>query len=160
MENKDTIQKEPREYYVGKGSFFAHASVTILVLSIAARLLGTMNLWGGSMISLLVQVLLPVGCALLFIAFILLLGRLALWSTILPVLGGAAFFILSAFDQTQTPGWAMFICIALSFLAAFLYTATLSGMIRTKWLIVLAFGLIFAYQIAFRAIRFLAVATS
>ncbi len=147
MEKKE---KEPRGFYVEKGSFFAHAAVTILVLSMAARLLGTMNLWNGGMNQLLVQILLPVGSMLLFILFILLLGRIALWSTILPVLGGAAFFILSVFDQG--PGWTMFICIALAFLAAFLYTATLSGMIRSKWLIVLAFVLIFAYQIVFRAI--------
>ena len=146
MEKKE---KEPRGFYVEKGSFFAHAAVTILVLSMAARLLGTMNLWNNGMKQLLVQILLPVGSMLLFVLFILLLGRVALWSTILPVLGGAAFFILSAFDQG--PGWTMFICIALAFLAAFLYTATLSGMIRSKWLIVLAFALVFAYQIVFRA---------
>lgn len=147
MEKKE---KEPRGFYVEKGSFFAHAAVTILVLSMAARLLGTMNLWNGGMNQLLIQILLPVGSMLLFILFILLLGRIALWSTILPVLGGAAFFILSVFEQG--PGWTMFICIALAFLAAFLYTATLSGMIRSKWLLVLAFALIFAYQIVFRAI--------
>ena len=150
MENKENNLKEPRGFYVEKGSFFSHAAVTILILSMAARLLGTMKLWGGDMITLLVQVLLPVGSALLFIVFILLLGRVALWATILPVLGGAAFFILSVFDKT--PAWTMFICIALAFLAAFLYTATLSGMIRTKWLVVLAFALIFAYQIVFRVI--------
>ena len=137
MEKKE---KEPRGFYVEKGSFFAHAAVTILVLSMAARLLGTMNLWNNGMNQLLIQILLPVGSMLLFILFILLLGRVALWST---------FFILSAFDQG--PGWTMFICIALAFLAAFLYTATLSGMIRSKWLIVLAFALVFAYQIVFRA---------
>ena len=124
MEKKE---KEPRGFYVEKGSFFAHAAVTILVLSMAARLLGTMNLWNGGMNQLLIQILLPVGSMLLFILF-----------------------ILSVFEQG--PGWTMFICIALAFLAAFLYTATLSGMIRSKWLLVLAFVLIFAYQIVFRAI--------
>ncbi len=146
MENSG---KEPRGYYVEKGSFFAHAAVTVLVLSIAARLLGTMNEWG-EMSRLIVQVLLPVGCSLLFILFILLLGRIALWSTILPVLGGAAFFILSAFDQG--PGWTLFICIALAFLAAFLYTATLAGMIRGKWILALVFALILAYLIVLRAV--------
>ena len=141
--------KKPRGFYVEKGSFFAHAAVTILVLSMAARLLGTLNLWSGNMTTLLVQVALPVGSALLFILFILLLGRVALWTTILPVLGGAAFFILSVFDSGF--GWPLFICIALAFLAAFLYTATLTGMIRSKWLIVTVFALIFAYQIVFRA---------
>ena len=153
MEKKE---KEPRGFYVEKGSFFAHAAVTVLVLAIAARLLGTMTLWG-SMTDLIIQTLLPVGSALLFILFILLLGRVALWSTILPVMGGAAFFILSVFEKDAS--WPLFICIALAFLAAFMYTATLSGMIRTKWLLVLVLALIFAYQI-YRAIPVFMEATT
>ncbi|MBR0040292.1 MAG: hypothetical protein IJP64_02820 [Oscillospiraceae bacterium] len=145
MEKKE---KQPRGFYVEKGSFFAHVSVTLLVLSIAARFLGTMNLWG-DMTQLMIQTLLPVGSALLFILFILLLGRIALWTTILPVLGGAAFFILSSFGKEPL---TLFICIALAFLAVFLYTATLTGMIRTKWILVLVFMMIIAYQIIFRAI--------
>lgn len=142
-------EKEPRGFYVEKGSFFAHAAVTILVLSLAARLLGTMSLWR-DIPQLIVQVLLPVGCSLLFILFILLLGRIALWATILPILGGAAFFVLSNFKQGM--GWQLFLCIALAFLVAFVYTATLAGMIRSKWILVLAFALILAYQIVLRAI--------
>ena len=141
--------KEPRGFYVGKGSFFAHASVIILIFSVAARLFGTMDLWG-NIPALSIQTILPIGCALLFILFILLLGRIALWTTILPVLGGAAFYILSALDEGM--GWPLFICIALAFLASFIYTATLAGMIRTKWLLVPIFALILAYQIVFRAI--------
>ena len=146
MEKKE---KTPRGFYVEKGSFFAHAAVTVLVLSVAARLLGTMNLWG-DMQQLLIHIALPLGSALLFILFILALGRIALWTTILPVLGGAAFFVLSIFDQG--PGWPLFICIALSFLAAFVYTATLTGMLRTKWIAVLVFAMILAYQVVFCAI--------
>ena len=146
MEKKE---RKPRGFYVEKGSFFVHAAVTVLILSMVARLLGTMTLWG-DMMQLLVQIALPIGCAFLFILFILLLGRIALWSTILPVLGGAAFFILTVFDNG--PGWPLFICIALAFLAAFVYTATLSGMIRSKWPLVIVFVLILAYQIAFKAI--------
>ena len=145
MENK---KKEPRGFYVEKGSFFAHASVIVLVFSIVARLLGTLNLWS-DMNQLMIQTVLPVGSALLFILFILLLGRVALWTTILPVLGGAAFFILSAFGKEPLQ---LFTCIALGFLAAFIYTATLTGMIRTKWILVPVFALILAYQIIFHAI--------
>lgn len=146
--NMEKKEKEARGFYVEKGSFFAHAAVIILVFSIAARLLGTISLWG-DMTQLLIQTLLPVGCALLFILFILLLGRIALWTTILPVLGGAAFFILSSFGKEPL---TLFICIALAFLAAFIYTATLAGMIRTKWILALVFAMILAYQIIFRAI--------
>ena len=149
-------EKKVRGFFVEKGSFFVHASVTVLVLSIAARLLGTMTLWG-NMTQLIIQTLLPVGCALLFILFILLLGRVALWTTILPFLGGAAFFVLSVFETNAS--WPLFICIALAFLAAFMYTATLAGMIRTKWLLVFVLALIFAYQI-YRAIPVFAETTT
>lgn len=142
-------EKQPRGFYVEKGSFFAHAAVTILVLSVAARLLGTMSLWNDKT-QLIPQVLLPVGCSLLFILFILLLGRIALWATILPVLGGTAFFVLDLLRQGL--GWQLFICIALAFLVAFIYIATLAGMIRSSWILVLVFTLVLAYQIVLRAI--------
>ena len=145
----EKTENEPRGFCVEKGSYFAHAAVTVLVLSIAARLLGTMNLWG-DMNAMLIEIILPLGSALLFILFILLLGRIALWTTILPVLGGAAFFILSNFHLGAD--WPLFICIALSFLAAFVYTATLSGMIRSQWPLAVIFAGILAYMIVCRAI--------
>ena len=141
--------KKPRGFYVEKGSFFVHAAVILLALSMAVRLLGTMQLWG-DMFALATQIALPVVCALLFILFALLFGRIALWTTILPVLGGAAFFILSATNGNGQ--MRMIICIAIAFVAAFVYTATLAGMIRTKWLNVIVFALILAYQIVFLAL--------
>ena len=140
--------KKQRGFYVEKGSFFVHAAVILLALAMAARLLGTMNLWSDAF-KFATLIALPVISALLYILFILLLGRIALWSTILPVLGGAAFFIFSATNRTDQ--LRMIICIVLAFVAAFVYTATLSGMIRTKWLNVIVFTLILAYQIAFLA---------
>ncbi len=141
--------KQTRGFYVEKGSFFSHASVVILAVAVAARLLGTMSLWSNSFL-LATQILLPIGCALLFSLFLLLLGRIALWTTILPVLGGAAFFILSASGAGF--GLQMIVCIVMSFAATFIYTATLAGMFRTKWLNVIIFVLILVYQIAFHAV--------
>ena len=141
--------KKQRGFYVEKGSFFVHAAVILLALAMAARLLGTMALWSDAF-KFATMIALPVISALLYILFILLLGRIALWSTILPVLGGAGFFILSATSGTDQ--LRMIICIVLAFVAAFVYTATLAGMIRTKWLNVIVFTLILAYQIIFLAI--------
>ena len=145
----ETEKKRPRGFYVEKGSFFVHACVVLLAVAVAARLLGTMNLWG-DMFMIATQIALPVGCALLFMLFILLLGRVALWTTILPVLGGAAFFILSVTGESVA--MKMVICIVLAFIGAFVYTATLSGMIISKWPNAIVFLLIFACQIAFIAI--------
>ena len=128
--------KKQRGFYVEKGSFFVHAAVILLALAMAARLLGTMNLWSDAF-KFATLIALPVISALLYILFILLLGRIALWSTILPVLGGAAFFILSATNGTDQ--LRMIICIVLSFVAAFVYNPGLSdrfpgcsGLFRSK----------------------------
>lgn len=141
--------KMPRGFYVEKGSFFVHAAIVVLTVAMAIRLLGSIALFNDGF-ALATQILLPLICAVLFIIFVLLFGRLALWSTILPVLGGAAFFILSSTNGDDRLG--MVVCIVLAFVAAFIYTATLSGMIRTKWLLVIAFAGIIAYQIVMRAI--------
>ena len=106
-------KKQHKGFYVEKGSFFVHAAVTILALSMVFRLLGTLHCWG-DMFQLATQIALPVGSAVLMILFLLFFGRIALWTTILPVLGGAAFFILAEVDHN--PSWPMFICIALAFL--------------------------------------------
>ena len=141
--------KKPRGFYVEKGSFFVHAAIVILAVSMAIRLLGSIALFNDGF-ALATQVLLPLICAVLFIAFILIFGRIAVWSTILPVLGGAAFFILSSTNGDDRLG--MVVCIILAFVAAFVYTATLSGMIRTKWLLAAVFAGILAYQIVLKAI--------
>ena len=141
--------KKQRGFYVEKGSFFVHAAVILLALAMAARLLGTMNLWSDAF-KFATLIALPVISALLYILFILLLGRIALWTTILPVLGGAAFFILAA--TTGGEQLRMIICIILAFVASFVYTATLAGMIRTKWINVVVFAAILAYQTVFLAV--------
>lgn len=141
-------EKKPRGLYVEKGSFFVHAAVVILAVSVVIRLLGTIGMWGDAFVAA-TQIILPVASALLFIAFLLLLGRAALWTTILPVFGGAAFFVLAATGGDNH--LRMILCIALAFAASFVYTATLTGMIRTKWILAGTLALILAYQIAFIA---------
>lgn len=145
---REKKEKRQRGYFVEKGSFFVHASVTILAVAAVFRLLGTMNCWA-DLYSLLLQIALPIGSAALFALFILLLGRAALWTTILPVIGGAAFFILES--SAVSPSWPMFLSIALSFLAVLVYAMTLLNLITTKWVNVLVLALILAYQIVFRA---------
>ena len=142
-------EKKYRGFRVEKNSFFVHVSVTILAVSIVIRLLGTIGMWSEAF-SAATQIILPVVSALLFIAFILLLGRAALWSTILPVLGGAAFFILAATGGTDHI--RMIVCVVLAFAASFVYTATLTNMLRTKWILAALLVLILGYQIAFIAV--------
>ena len=141
-------QERTRGYIVEKENFFTHASVIVFLFSVISQLLGTMNLWT-DITTIIVSIALPVVSALLFCLFVLLLGRIAVWSTILPVLGGAAYFILKATDSSEI--LMMIVCIVLAFLASFLYTATVVNMIRTKWICVVVFAAVFAFQIVFRA---------
>ena len=98
--------KKQRGFYVEKGSFFVHAAVILLALAMAARLLGTMALWSDAF-KFATMIALPVISALLYILFILLLGRIALWSTILPVLLMiGALFILMLFMSRSAGGGA------------------------------------------------------
>ena len=61
---------------------------------------------------------------------VLLLGRVALWSTVLPVLLGVVFFIIKAMGFES---WLhMVLCILLYLLVAVLYTGTVFGLIQTN----------------------------
>ncbi len=139
------MQSKPKiRFYTERDSFGVEAAVILLSLSIIFRLIGTWGLWSNREF-LLTQVALPVGSALLFILLLLLLGRVALWSTSLPVLAGVVFFILKAFsfeDKMQ-----LVLCILLYVLAAVLWCGTVFHLIRTKWLLPPLFLLPFLYHV-------------
>ena len=84
-------------------------------------------------------------CNILFILCLVLLGKKALWLTSVPVILGVVFFIIKSFTFDS---WLhTILCILLYLLVAVLYTGTVFGIIRTKWLLVPLFGLPFLYHI-------------
>lgn len=139
------MNKQKIKFYVEKDGFWAEASVIFMAMAIFFRLIGTFGLWGDQFF-VLSQIVLPVLSGLLFILFVLLLGKAAFWSTSLPVLMGVAFFILKSLGFESKVH--MVLCVILYVLVAVLYTATAFALIPTKWLLVPLFGLPFVYHLA------------
>ena len=142
---KGRLLEESRvKYYVERQSFFARAAVTLMLLSAVFRLIGCWGLWGDPYFAA-TQIALPLACCLVFVLFLLLLGKRLFAATSLPVLLGVVFFIIKSFTFDS---WVhTVLCILLYLLVAVLYTATAFGYVHTKWLLVPLFGLPFLYHI-------------
>ncbi len=138
------MEKRRFKFYTERTSFWTEAALIFMALAIIFRVLGCWGLWGDRFF-LMTQIVLPIASGLLFILLLALLGKAALWTTFLPVLGGVAFFVLKALgfeNQTQ-----MLLCILLYAVAAILYCGTVFTLIRTKWLLVPLFLLPFLYHV-------------
>lgn len=131
-------------YSIDKSGFFAEGAVILLVLSAVFRVIGCWGLWSDRVFALM-QILLPIGCCALLVLCILLFGRKGFFLSCIPVLLGVVFFIFKALGFSS---WLhTVLCILLYMLVAVLYTATVFGWIRTKWLLPPLFALPFLYHI-------------
>ena len=138
------MNKPKIRFYTEKDSFGVEAAVILFSLSSVFRLIGCWGLWNDRLY-LMSQILLPMISALLFILLLVLLGKVALWSTSVPLLMGVAFFILKALGFESTLHAVL--CILLYVAVAVLYCGTVFNVIRTKWLLVPLFGLPLLYHI-------------
>ena len=136
--------REKFKFYVEKDGFWAEASVIFMAMAIFFRLIGTINGWGDRFFAMS-QIILPVLSGLLFILSVLLLGKLAFWSTSLPVLMGVVFFVLKSLGFESK--LHMVLCVILYVVVAVLYVGTVFTLIPTKWLLVPLFALPFVYHI-------------
>ena len=132
------------KFFTDRHSFGVQAAVILMALAVVFRVIGCWGLWNDQNY-LITQIALPVAAGLLFILFALLCGKKVLWITLLPVAMGVAFFILKALTFENTVH--MLLCIVLYVVILILYFCTVFAIIRTKWLLVLAFGLPFLYHI-------------
>ena len=132
------------KYYVEKNSFWTSAALIFMLLSIIFRGIGCWGLWNDREF-LITQIILPIASGLLFILLLAVLGRHALWTTFLPVLGGVAFFVLKALKFENTT--QMLLCLLLYAAVAILYSGTVFTLIRTKWLLVPLFLFPFCYHV-------------
>ncbi len=137
--------KETRiKFYVERTGFWTEASLIFMALAIVFRVIGCWGLWNDRYF-LLSQIVLPIASGLLFILLLALLGKHALWTTFLPVLGGVAFFVLKALTFENTT--QMLLCLLLYAVVAIVYCGTVFTLIRTKWLLVPLFLLPFCYHV-------------
>lgn len=145
MKDNTTVKHRPRaKFYVEKKSHFVHDAVLFMLLSVVFRLVGCWGLWTDKFF-VITRILLPVGSSLLFVLILRFLGDRAFTLTILPVLAGAAFFVIRALGFENM--LQAVLCIALCVLAAVLYILTAIGVIRTKWVLIPLFALALCYRI-------------
>lgn len=138
------MKTERVRFYTERSSFGVQAMVILMALSIAFRFIGCWGLWGDRGYAI-TQIALPIISALLFIACVWLFGRRALWISFIPLVLGAVFFIIKSLGFESK--LQMVLCILLYVAVITLYFCTVFGIIRTKWILVLLFGLPFLYHI-------------
>ena len=136
---------------IDRHTFLAKASMVCMFLAIVFRAVGTIGYFKNEQF-MLMRFALPAFSCLLFIICIFLLGKKALWTTVVPVVFGIVFFIMRILsdDNITAAGVStthIALCIALYVLIAIAYACTVFGAIKTKLLLVIIFGLAFAYHV-------------
>ena len=138
------MKTEKIKFYTERNSFGVQAMIILMALSVAFRVIGCWGLWSDRSFAL-AQIALPIGSALLLMVFVWLFGRRALWTTFIPVILGAVFFIVKSLGFESMVHTVL--CILLYAAVIALYTGTVFGVIRTKWILAALFGLPFLYHI-------------
>lgn len=141
---KKTDRKPRARFYLERSSSWAQVSIIFMLLSAIFRLFGVWGLWEDEFFRA-TQILLPLCCNLLFALCVFLFGKRGFFLSVIPVLMGVAFFIIKSFGFES---WIhTLLCIILYLAVAVIYTGTVLGFIRTKWLLPPLFGLPFLYHI-------------
>ena len=142
--NKDKNANGRVKFYIDRKSFWTQAAMILMVLSAIFRLVGCWGLWDDRYYAM-TQIYLPIACNLLFVLCVFLFGRKGFWISTIPVLLGVVFFTIKSLSFDS---WVhTILCILLYLLVAVLYTGTVFGAIRTKWLLPPLFGLPLLYHV-------------
>lgn len=138
-------KKKPRaKFYIERNSAWAQVSIIFMLLSAIFRLIGVWNDWDDVFFRN-TQILLPLCCNILFALCVFLFGNRGFFLSAIPVLMGVSFFIIKSLGFESLIHTLL--CILLYLTVAVLYTGTVLGFIRTKWLLPPLFGLPFLYHI-------------
>ena len=142
---KNSNQEKGRvAFYIERKGALAQAAVILMLLSAVFRAVGCWGLWTDRYFAA-TQILLPIGCNLLFVLCVLAFGKRGFWLSSLPVLLGVVFFVVKSFGFES---WLhTVLCILLYLIMAVLYMGTVFGVIRTKWLLPPLFGLPLIYHL-------------
>ena len=140
------MERDKLRYSVSRKNIFVKLSALLMGLSALLRLFGYWGFWANKDAAFIyTQIALPVLCNVLFIVIVLYMGKRLFSLTAIPVLLGVVFFIIKALGFGNILHTVL--CILLYLVVAMLYTGTVFGVIRTKWLLVPLFGLPFLYHI-------------
>ena len=139
------VKKKSRvRFYLERDSIWAQLAIIFMLVSAICRLIGVWGLWGDVFFRN-TQILLPLCCNLLFALCVFFLGKRGFFLSAIPVLMGVVFFVIKSFGFGNWVHTAL--CILLYLAVAVIYTGTVFGLIRTKWLLPPLFGLPFLYHV-------------
>ena len=140
------MKREKIRYSVNEKGIAAKLSAILLFVAAALRLLGYWGFWADEDQSVvLTRILLPVMCDLLFALTMLYLGDRLFAVSFVPVVLGAAFFIINAAASGKALN--VLLCAVISTAAAVLYTAAMFGKVGSKWTLVPVFAVPLIYRI-------------
>ena len=94
------MEESKKKMYVNRDGFCAEASMLFMALAMVFLLIGSIGRWD-NLQYLITQVALPVFGGLLFLLLVLVAGRKAFWTTVIPVLLIAAYFVFRAMGMTE-----------------------------------------------------------
>lgn len=141
-----TEKKKPVRtgFYTDKNSFFINAAFWLLLLSVVFTLIGSTGLWQDSY-SVKTLLLLPMASSVLYALCVRFLGKKTLWLSVIPFLGGAAYFVLYALNCL--PLLYIIITCALCAGAVAVYFLTVIYKIKNRWILLISFCAVFFYRL-------------
>lgn len=151
------MKQEKRKVYVERDGFWTEASLLMMGFAVVFRLLSSIGHWNEQDF-LVMQLALPAASGLLFIAFTLLLGRRAFWTTSVPVLFGVVYFIYQSIGVESDLEKILYILLYVA--VAVMYFGLTVSRSPFNWILAAVFGLFFAYRVGMRDVPALLVPES
>ena len=142
--------KQNVKFYLNPKNFFTIAAAVCMILAAACRCIGIIPqiqvLSKNEMVELLA---LPMAACLLYAASIAFCGEKNVWLSIIPVIFGVMFFILRLFTNENISGqplgrMSILLKLLLYVTVTVIYTATVTGSLRTKYIQTAVIFLLFA----------------
>lgn len=145
--------KEHTKFTLDRKSFFGKAAVICLLLAAALRTVAALlNRAVFQQPFTTVETLLPVCSCLLYVLFMILFGRKGFFFSVIPFILGALGLMMRLFSydsllQEQASQFHAFSSLLLCLILTAVYSATVFGGIRTKWLLPPLFAFTFMFHL-------------
>lgn len=132
-----------KKLYVERDGFWTEAAMAFLALAMIFILIGSIGRWDDSRF-LSTRVALPIFCGLLLVLCLLLFGKRAFWTTVVPVAMGVVFFVFRAMNMENE--WLRG-CWIIVYLVIMVLYAMVFSYPKLKWALALVLLAVFAYHI-------------
>ncbi|MDO4983277.1 MAG: hypothetical protein Q4E35_06955 [Eubacteriales bacterium] len=138
------MKRKRIKFFVDSSGLFTHGAIIFMALAAVFTLLSGIGQQGDAYF-MAAGFALPLACELLFLVLITLLGKRSMVLTALPTVMFAVYFIIKAFAFGSVIRIVVFTVLYLA--AALLFTATVFGWIRSKWIVSAIIFITFAINV-------------